>query len=92
MTILIFSCFNFRASHSKRSTEHDLRVRRTVGSMVKMEEYGQIADDDEVDVLENRDIDEMAAHRMDRMGAVGRHKISKDLSKPGDVVRVRRFV
>ena len=60
--------------------------------MKNVDEYGKmIADDDEVDVLENRDIDEMASHRMDRMGAVARHKISRELSKP-DLVRVRRLV
>lgn len=80
-----------RSTHSHRTTEHDLRIRRRVGSMVKMEEYGKmIADDDEVDVLENRDIDDMAAHRMDRMGAVARHTISRRLSRPDDLVRVRR--
>ena len=87
------SFFNLRSTHSHRTTEHDLRVRRRVGSSVRMEDYGKmIADDDEVDVLENRDIDEMAAHRMDKMGAVGRHKISRTISKQDDLVRVRRLV
>ena len=55
--------------------------------MVKMDEYAKmIADEDEVDVLEHRDFDDMAAHRMDRMNRI--HKISRD----ADVVRVRRSV
>ena len=53
--------------------------------MVKMDEYAKmVADEDELDVLENRDFDDMAAHRMDRMSRI--HKISRD----ADIVRVRR--
>ena len=66
--------------------------RRRLGSMVKMDEYAKmIADEDDVDELESRDVEELAAHRMDRMGAIARHKISRDPSKH-DVVRVRRLI
>ena len=58
--------------------------------MVKMDEYAKMVDDDdEVDALESRDVEELAAHRMDRMGA--RHKISRDPSRH-DMLRVRRLV
>ena len=61
--------------------------RRRLGSMVKMDEYAKmVADEDEADVLESRDMEDMAVHRMDRMGAYARPKISKD----ADMVRVRR--
>ena len=56
--------------------------------MVKMDEYAKmVVDDDEEEYLENRDIDEMAAHRLDTM-AGHRHKISRELSKP-DHLRIR---
>ena len=58
--------------------------------MVKMDEYASmVAYEDEVDVLESRDVEELAAHRMDRMGA--RHKITRDPSRQ-DMLRVRRLV
>ena len=64
--------------------------RRMIGSMVKMDEYAKMVDDDdEVDALESRDVEELAAHRMDRMGA--RHKISRDPSRH-DMLRVQRLV
>ena len=44
--------------------------------MVKMDEYAKIdVDEDEQEYLEDRDVDEMAAHRMEAM-AGHRHKIS----------------
>lgn len=62
--------------------------RRRLGSMVKMDEYAKmVVDDEEEEYLENRDIDEMAAHRLDTM-AGHRHKISRELSKP-DHLRIR---
>ena len=58
--------------------------------MVKMDEYAKmVVDDDEEDYLEDRDVDEMAAHRLDSM-AGHRHKISRDLSHP-DKLRIRRY-
>ena len=64
--------------------------RRRVGTKVKTDEYNKmIADDDEVEMLESRDVDEMAEHRMDRMGAVGRHKISRHSDQ--NVIRVKRL-
>ena len=53
-----------------------LEDRRRLGSMVKMDEYAKIdVDEDEQEYLEDRDVDEMAAHRMEAM-AGHRHKIS----------------
>ena len=56
-----------------------------------MDEYAKmVVDDDEEDYLEDRDVDEMAAHRLDSM-AGHRHKISRDLSHP-DKLRIRRYM
>ena len=58
--------------------------------MVKMDEYAKmVAYEDEVDALESKDVEELAAHRMDKMGA--RHKITRDPSRQ-DMLRVRRLV
>ena len=75
----------YRIDRSKKMIGID--DRRRLGSMVKMDEYAKmVADEDEADVLESRDMEDMAVHRMDRMGAYARPKISKD----ADMVRVRR--
>ena len=62
--------------------EEDLFLRRTRGSEVHMSAHTLPTEEDEARMLANRDVDDMASHRMDHVhsGVATRHVVKKKTS------------
>ncbi len=64
--------------------EEDLNLRRTKGSELQMDKYPALpTEEDEARMLANRDMDDMASHRVEHMHAISRHKIHRGSAASG---------
>ncbi len=71
--------------HHKLPMEEDLHLRRTRGSELQIDGYALPTEEDEARMLANRDVDDMAAHRVEHMHAISRHKIHRAASTQSSV-------
>ena len=62
--------------------EADLDLRRTKGSELQMDQLTLPTEEDEARMLYNRDVEDMAHHRMDHLPGYSRHKISRGSTVP----------